>query len=165
MAAVVDTGKIAEHRTLRFNSLEELLAEVDRIVAAEQRSALRRTGNWTPGQVFGHLAAWINYGYEGFPPGSTPPWFVRVIVRMMKKSLCTKPMRRGFRMPRVVEGTYGTELLSTDEGARRLRQAIARLQRHEPPKYHSPALGPMSDDERIALNLRHAELHLGFLWP
>jgi hypothetical protein len=138
MSTVVDTGKVKEHRAIRFTSLDEVLAEVDRIVAAEQAGILRRTGNWTAGQTFGHLAAWINYGYEGFPPGSMPPWFVRVIARMMKKSFCTKPMRRGFKMPRVAEGTYGTEPLSTEEGARRLRQALARLQRHEPPVHHSP---------------------------
>ena len=74
-------------------------------------------------------------------------------------------MKPGMRIPRAEHGTFGVEELTTDEGADRLRQAIARLQRRDQPKFHSPGLGPMSDDDRISLNLRHAELHLGFLWP
>lgn len=165
MGAVVDTGNIAEHRELRFSSLDDLLAELDRVVAAEKTGTLRRTGNWTTGQTFGHLAAWIDYAYDGYPPGSTPPWFVRVIVRMMKKSFIRKPMQRGFKIPRAPGGTYAAEPVSTEEGARRLRQALERLQRREPTRFDSPVFGPMTDDERIALNLRHAELHLGYLWP
>ncbi len=85
---------------------------------------------------------------------------------MLKKSILTKPMRAGMKLgPRTPGGTFGTEVLSTEEGASRLRTSLARVQRGEPPKYHSPAFGPMPEEERIALNLRHAELHLGFLHP
>ena len=49
------------------------------------------------------------------------------------------------------------------EGAARLRKAVARLQAGEPARYDSPAFGPMNHEERIQLNLRHAELHLSFL--
>ncbi len=162
--AVVNT-RTAEHRTLHFDSIDDLLAEVDRIVAADRAGSLRRTGNWTTGQIFAHIAAWANYPYEGYPPGATPPWFVRIIARMMRKRFVTRPMSRGFRIPRAEHGTFGVEdaSISTEEGARRLRDAMARLQRREAAIHHSPALGPMSEDDRIALNLRHAELHLGFL--
>lgn len=160
----VDTSKTVEHRALHFNSIDEVLAEIDRIIAAEKAGTLRRTGNWTTGQVFGHLASWINYAYEGYP-GKGPPWFVRIMARMMKKSFLYKPSRRGFRMPGAAEGTFGTEVMSTDEGARRLRQALTRLKNREPVRFHSPAFGRMTDDERIAGHLRHAELHLGFLQP
>jgi hypothetical protein len=44
-----------------------------------------------------------------------------------------------------------------------LRRGIERLRGDQPPEYHSPAFGEMSLDDRIELNLRHAELHLGFL--
>jgi len=163
----VNTAKVADHRTLRFETIDDLLAEIDRIVEAERAGprGLRRTGNWSTGQIFGHLASWINYAYEGFPAGATPPRFVKVIVRLTKKRWLTKPMPRGFKIPRVAEGTFGTEEMTTEEGARRLREALERLKRREPAKFHSPAFGPATDDERIAGNLRHAELHLGFLHP
>ena len=49
------------------------------------------------------------------------------------------------------------------EGAEQLRKAMLRLQSNELARYDSPAFGVMSHAERIELNLRHAELHLGFL--
>lgn len=152
-------------RTLRFNSVDELLREMDRIIAAENAGTLRRTGNWTTGQIFGHLASWINYGYEGFPSGAHPPFFVRWIAKLLKNKIIHNGMRPGMRIPRTKDGTLGTEVFSTEEGALRLRSALLRLKNREPVKFHSPALGPLTDDERIALQLRHAELHLSFLHP
>lgn len=162
--ADVDPRK-AERRTLHFGSLDQMLAEVDCIVAAERAGSLRRTGNWTTGQTFGHIAAWIEYAYVGYPPEMRVPWIVRVVARLMKRGILRRPMRGGFRLPGAAKGTFGTEEMSTDEGARRLRDATARLKRREPAAHHSPALGPLTDEERTQLNLRHAELHLGYLIP
>lgn len=159
------SSRSVERRALRFNSIDELMRELDRIIAAENTGTLRRTGNWTTGQIFGHLAAWINYGYEGFPPGAHPPFFVRWIVKFLKNKIIHGGMRPGMRIPRTKDGTFGTEVLSTDEGASRLRAALMRLKDREPVKFHSPALGPLSDDDRIAVQLRHAELHLSYLHP
>lgn len=148
-------------RVLRFDSVAQMLAEVDRIVAADSAGTLRRAGNWTAGQAFGHLAAWINYGYDGYPM-QPPPWFVRVILKAKLKSMLRDGMPVGVRIPRAPEGTYGTEVLATTEGVSRLRAAVDRMQR-EAPRFHSPAFGKLSDQDRLALVLRHAELHLGFL--
>jgi hypothetical protein len=161
---MIDTGKVADRRGLRFNSIDDLLADVDRIVAAERAGRLRQAGNWTAGQTMGHLAAWINYAYDGFPM-DRPPWFVRFILGFLKKKYLRDGMPAGVRIPKAENGTYGTEPLSTAEGADRLRKALARLKSGETARYDSPAWGRMPDEERIALNLRHAELHLSFLHP
>jgi hypothetical protein len=159
----IETSK-AERRKLRFNNIDELLAEVERIVGSERSGQLRRTGNWTVGQIFGHLATWISYGYEGYP-FRPPPWFIRWILRLKVKKYLREGMPAGVRIPGVAAGTFGIEPLTTDEGADFLRRALARLKKGEPCKYDSPAFGPMRHPDRIALNLRHAELHLGFLHP
>jgi hypothetical protein len=159
---MVDTGKVEDFRKLRFVSLAELRVEIDRLVAADERGTLRRSGNWTLGQMFGHLAAWINYGYEGYP--MKVPWFIRFLVRRQFRKYVHSGLPRGFRIPKVKAGTYGTEVLSTPEGARRLRAALDRLER-EPAVYDSPALGEISEADRIQLTLRHAELHLGYAHP
>jgi hypothetical protein len=159
----MDTSKVQDRRRLGFSTIDDLLADVERIVAAEKAGRLRRTGSWTAGQAMGHLATWINYAYEGYP--FKVPWFIKVFIRMKKGKYLREGMPAGVRIPGVEGGTYGTEVLSTDEGAARLRQALARLQRGEPAKYESPAWGKMSAEERVALNLRHAELHLSFLHP
>jgi hypothetical protein len=160
---MVDTGKVKDRRKLHYQSIDELLADVDRIVAADKSGTLRRTGNWTAGQAFGHLASWINYSYEGYPMKT--PWFIRVILRFMKKKYLRNGMPAGVRIPGAAEGTYATQAMSTDQGAQQLRQALHRLKKGELSKFDSPAFGPMPLEERIALNLRHAELHLSFQHP
>jgi hypothetical protein len=101
----------SEHRAIRFESIDDLLAEIDRIVAADRAGTLRQTGNWTPGTILGHVAAWINYAWEGYPPGSHPPWFIRAVARLMRNRLLTKPMMRGMRIPKTPGniGTFGVE--------------------------------------------------------
>ena len=133
---------------------------MQRIIEADKAGTLQCTGNWTAGQAFGHLAAWIDYNYVGYP--FTVPAPIRFVARLMKRRLLTRPMRPGIRLPRTEGGTYAIEPLSTDEGARQLHEALNRLDRREPPGHDSPALGTLTADELIELNLRHAELHLVF---
>lgn len=154
--------RTAKRRSLRFNSLDDLLAEMGRLIQAESEGHLTYSGNWTLGQIFGHLAAWMSYPYDGFPMGKAP-WFVRLIVGPQKQRFLTRGLPAGVRMPGVREGTYGVESLSTAEGAARLREAVERLLTGRPPVHPSPVFGPMSHDETLQANLRHAELHLSFV--
>lgn len=164
MPQSIDTAHVTERRKLRFSSIAELDAEIERIVAADATGRLRTTGNWTAGQTLGHLASWINYGWEGYP-FPNPPWFVRFFLKLMRKKYLRDGMPAGVKIPNADGGTYGTEKLTTAEGGDRLRRALRRLQSGDAPPHHSPAFGPMSLEDRVALNLRHAELHLGFLHP
>jgi hypothetical protein len=161
MTAPMNTANVPR-RNLRFAAIDDVLAEIDRIVAADQGGTLKTVGNWTPGQIMGHVAAWIDYGYEGYPM-RPPPWFVRFILRRMAKKFLRHGMPAGKRIPGVEKGTFGIEPLATAEGADRLRRAFRRLASGEPARYDSPAFGPMSAEDRIQFNLRHAELHLSFL--
>lgn len=161
---MITTKHVKDRRALRFNSIEKLRADIDRILAADKAGKLRCTGNWTAGQAMGHIAAWINYSYDGYPMGP-PPWIVRLILGFLKKKYLRQGMPAGVEIPKVKGGTFATEPLSTGEGAARLRKALARLASNEPAKFPSPAWGEMPAEERIALNLRHAELHLSFIHP
>jgi Protein of unknown function (DUF1569) len=158
----VNTSKLKEHRKLRFASIDEALQEVDRIVQAHQAGRLRVLGNWTVGQILAHLAAWIEYGYDGYPVKS-PPWFVRVVLKRMVRRFLKKGMPMGVRIPGVPDGTVGQEDQPIEFAAQRLKNAFLRLKNGEPCAFDSPAFGSMSHQDRILLNLRHAELHLGFM--
>ena len=84
-AGVVDTAKVAGRRTLRFESIDQMTAEVDRLVEAERAGRLRRVGNWTLGQTLGHLATWTEYAYTGAP--LKPPFFIRWITALPQASV------------------------------------------------------------------------------
>ncbi len=162
MASSVNTAQVQGRRKLRFNSIDELVRDIDCILAADQAGTLRQLGNWTPGQILGHVAAWINYSYDGYPLGP-PPWFIRIILRMRVKKYMRDGLPAGVRIPKTEHGTFGLDPFGTADGADRLRRALTRLRSDEPVKFDSPAFGPMSKEDRIVLNLRHAELHLSFL--
>lgn len=147
---------------LRFDCVEDCIAEVHRIVAANDQGKLRSSGSWTSGQIMAHVASWIVYAYDGYPMGR-PPFFVRWILRTRLPRMLANGMPRGIRIPGVKAGTYGMDEMQTSNAANRLVAALTRLEQTGDAKYDSPAFGPMSQADRIRLNLRHAELHLGYL--
>lgn len=155
----IDTGRVSQRRTLHFKTLDEALADATELVEAEEARRLARLGNWTLGQNFGHLAAWVNYSFDGVP--LKVPWFVKLIMRTMKNRTLYKPSAPGQNIPKVPGGTLGTELLSTEEGYARVSKAYARLKAGSPSIPHL-LFGPMTHDEWINQHLRHAELHLSF---
>lgn len=152
----------SDHRKLHFESLDELLRELDALDQAYAQQRLQTTGTWTPAQILSHLAAWIEYGYTGYPV-ATPPWILRVILKMMLKRYLRSGMPRGIRIPGVKEGTTGQDDAPFEAASQRLRTACLRLMNGEPCPHDSPAFGAMSHEDRIRLNLRHAELHLGYI--
>lgn len=162
MSDPIDTAKV-QRRSLAFNSIDDVLREIDRIIAAEQQGTLRTTGNWSAGQILNHLASWIDYGYDGFPAKANPPWFVRFILRMQKNRYIRKGAPAGVKIPGIPGGTFGIEPMSTHEGAAKLKKSLTRLKNREPVKYPSPAFGAMTHEEREQFQCRHAELHMGFL--
>jgi hypothetical protein len=161
-AGLVDTAKVGGRRTLRFDSIDQALAEADRLVEAERAGRLRRLGNWTLGQTLGHLACWVEFGFNGVP--LKPPFFIRWIMRFRKRKFLTEPMQAGVKIPGVEGGTLATAAMPLDEAVGRWRRAMERL-KVECPSLPNVIFGPLTHDEWIALNLRHAELHLSFFVP
>ena len=150
------------YRKLRFNSIADVNSELDQIAELDKTGRLRTSGNWTAGQIMAHLAAWIEYGYEGYPIKS-PPLFIRWFLRLRLPKMLESGMPRGVKIPGIPGGTIGADDIPTDQGIARLKRAFQRLETGEQAKHDSPAFGKMSHDDRIRLNLRHAELHLGYL--
>jgi Protein of unknown function (DUF1569) len=161
-ARPVDTGNVPERRTLRFESIDEVLAEVDRLVGAERAGRLRKLGNWTLGQTLGHLARWAEYSYTGIP--MKVPFFIKWIIKRQKRKFLYEPMRAGVRIPRVPGGSLAIDPMPLDEGLERMRRVMERLKVEAPTMPHA-LFGPLTHEEWIASQLRHAELHLGFLVP
>ena len=69
-----------ERRDLRFQNLDEVLAEVERLASGE----VRTTGNHTFGQILNHLALGhdVAAGRAQAPP---PPFFMRLMMPLMKR--------------------------------------------------------------------------------
>ena len=150
-----------KRRELRFDSIDAALADAERLAAAEREGRLASCGNWTLGQALGHLATWANFAFDGYPDSLHPPLPVRVIAKLLRRKIIYGRMMPGMRIGKLPGGTVGLEVLSTDEGLSRYRAAMQRL-RATPPTIVNPVFGPLTHDQWIQLNLRHAELHLSF---
>ncbi len=147
------------HRTLRFHSLDDLTAELDRLEAAHHATGVTASGNYSPGQNFHHLARWIRI-YETPEKLPTPPIHFRIVGRFMKGRILTKGFPKGLQGP---DGKPQPEPeTSFDAGLAELRDAVALL-RDRDLSHKNPFFGRMSREDCVQLHLRHAEHHLGFL--
>lgn len=162
--APIDTSKVTDRRELHFADLADIMRDAQACAAAERNGTLRLTGNWTLGQILGHLAFWMNAPYEGYPGLRKPPWIIKIILKFMKGKFIRGPMPKGVKIPKVEGGTLGRDVIPTDEAMRRLEAGIERL-RKGPPTIPNIVLGPLTHHEWIKLNLRHSELHLGYAHP
>jgi hypothetical protein len=154
----------SQRRQLQFESVNDAVAEAERLATAEREGRLTQVGNWTLGQILGHLATWANFAFDGYPPEVHAPFFVRWIVRMFRGQILRKGMMAGVRIGKVPGGTLGTEVVDVTEGLERFRAAMKRLAAAAPTA-KNPVFGTMTHEQWIALNLRHAELHFSFLVP
>ena len=160
--ASIDTARVTNRRTLRFQMTSEAVAEAGRLASAERTSTLTPLGNWTLGQALGHLAAWAQYSYTGAP--LRPPLPIRLMLRLQKNKFLTRPMPAGVRIPRVPGGTLATDPMQLDDGLAKFCAAMDRLKSEAPAK-PNVIFGPLTHEQWIQLNLRHAELHLSFFRP
>jgi hypothetical protein len=154
----VNTKTVAGRRALRFESCNDLLAEVERLGTVQ----VRLLGNWSLGQIFAHLARVMVCSIEGFPFKANP--FVRFIAKVFfKKKFLTKPLPAGFQAPASAGALMPGET-STEAGLAEMRSAIARCQQ-ETERVKHPFLGELTLAEWEMFYLRHAEMHLSFVLP
>jgi hypothetical protein len=136
--------KRAERREIELRSMNELRAELDRLEAAHHAGTLRWTGNWTPGQVFRHLAIFMRFAIDGFPATMRPPaplkWMA--LLAFKKKAVTGQPPPPGFRFFKGAEGLDPGPDVSFEDGLAELREVVGRLDGGDRFTHPSPLCGP-----------------------
>lgn len=156
----VSTALLADgRRQLRFNNLEEILADAETLATGSPRTL----GKWTFAQILEHISQAMTCSLDGFDMQA--PWFARVFIApLVKNSFLTKTMKPGFRLPESAQRLLPASDVSLDAALENLRQVIARYQTEQATQPH-PFLGRLTPQENILLHLRHSELHLSFVVP
>jgi hypothetical protein len=152
----IDTRKVTARRQVHYNSLDEILADAERM----SRDDVRALGNWSAGQIFSHLASGMRISLDG--SSLVVPWYFRLMGRLMKKRILQGPMSPGFQLPAAAAREFVPGPKSTAEGLAELREVISRLQR-DPQRVPSPFLGPLTREEWDQMHCTHAALHMSFL--
>jgi hypothetical protein len=154
----IDTKKVKDRRALKYASLQEVLADAERL----SRGNIKALGNWSAGQIYRHLAITMNNSIDGFD--NKAPWYLRAMARLFKKKLLCGPMPPGYQLPPDARASLVPGPTSTEEGLAALRAAIARQDR-EPNRAPNPVFGPLTKDEWNQVHLMHSALHMSFLVP
>ena len=152
----VNTAKVEGRRKLNYGSYEELLADAQRMSAG----AVKTLGNWSPGQIFKHLAIIYNGSIDGLPVRF--PWHFRMLVKLFKNKLLSMDMPPGYQMRPGNAKITQPGPTSAEEGLAALRVAIERLQ-NESHRAKHPLMGNLTREEWDKIHLKHASLHMSFL--
>ncbi len=152
----VQTAKVEGRRKLDYKSLEEVVADAERLSAGP----VTTLGNWSPGQIYRHLATAYNGSIDGFK--TTFPWFMRFMAGLFKKKLLAGAMPPGIKLPPAFAKEVLPEPTSTEDGLAQLRAAVARLAR-DPHRAKHPVFGDLTKEEWNQIHLNHAKLHMSFL--
>ncbi|MFO0804845.1 MAG: DUF1569 domain-containing protein [Gemmataceae bacterium] len=151
-------------RTLRFATLDDAVADAEELLA----KGYDKAGQWSLGQVCGHLANWLSYPMDGFPKAPPPIrlmlWLARHSIGpgKLKQYLATGDMGAGKpTMPQSVPAPDADDR----EGVAKYRAMVDRAIRFAGTPLPSPLFGPMDRDTWVKLNCVHAAHHLAYLTP
>jgi hypothetical protein len=161
----VDTRRVAHRRAVHFQTMDDLVAEVERLVAAGKAGKVQPLGNWSPAQVLWHIGKLIECSFDGFPfrYRRGPRWTMRLLRLVSWRLLIALAFRPGFTNPPEAALLEPEPSLSLESAAVYLRAQIARIHNGEQMTQACSVDGPYSDEQWIYIHLRHAELHLSFL--
>src|ERR1043166_540888 len=160
MTTAIKTAKVTGRRELHFSSLDDILADVERLAGAKE---IRTLGNWSADQVFRHVATVMNKSIDGFT--HLPPWYIRLLVRLFFRGrFLRKAMPAGINLPAAAQAELVQPATNLEAGLQTTRAAISRL-KGDPSRKPSPVLGELTVDEWTSLHCRHSELHFSFLVP
>ena len=150
---MINTKQVTGRREIRYESLDDLVADAERLASPNARML----GNWTPGQIYQHLADTMNSSIDGFSGMFSAPvrW---VLSLLMKRRFLYKGLPAGFKAP----ANFVPDTTSVEDGLSALRKAVSRLNEGTTRALH-PGFGTLTLDEWTQFHLRHAELHMSFL--
>lgn len=154
----VDTTKVEGRRTLNFNSLDEILADIEKLNQGKRRTI----GNWSDGQILKHLTVPMVWCLDGAKLKAA--WYIRLMGWMIKNRFLRNPMPAGFKLSKDFAEHLEAPPTSWEDGLQAIRSTIARM-KAESQRHPSPFLGELTREQWDQLHCRHSELHLSFIVP
>lgn len=147
-----------ERRELSFGSLDEAVAEAERLAQGE----VRTTGKHSFGQILEHLARTHDMA-TGKVVGPRPPWFMRLMMPLMKGMILNGPVKPGFKLPKDAEAFFWPEgEVDVQQALSHLKESVENYKTNGPLAVH-PVFGKVSREQNDRLNQSHCAMHLSFV--
>lgn len=147
----------ATRRSLSFASVDQVMQEVDRLLAGHTT-----VGNWSLGQICSHLERAVDGSVTGF--AERAPWPLRKTIGpwLLKRILRTGSFPKLIKLPKRYEPRPGSDARTEAEA---LRAALARYVAHPGPFAWHPLADVNSREMWDQLHCIHCAHHLGFALP
>jgi len=149
----------ATRRNLRFSSLDDILADAQALFDA----GIQTHGNWTAGQIIGHIALAMHGSVHGFP--FTAPLPLRIIGRVVRNFPLNKGLPSGIKIPnKAFKAAVPPQDQPLEDALKKLTVAVKNAKEQQMNIRH-PVFGKLSQAQWVQFHCRHAELHFSFLAP
>ena len=148
---------MSARRTLAFNSLDQVMPDVDRLMAG-----YTKVGNWNLGQACNHMAKGVVTAIEG--ADFKAPWLLRMTLApiFLRQILKSGKMREQIKVP---ESLFPKPGLDDRAAAAALRAALQLYSAHRGPLADHPFFGRLTREQMDRLHCIHCAHHLSFLLP
>ena len=148
---------MSARRTLAFNSLDQVMPDVDRLMAG-----YTKVGNWSLGQACNHLTKGVVAAIDG--ADFKAPWLLRMTLApiFLRQILKSGKMREQIKVPKSLLPKPG---LDDRAEAEALRAALQLYAAHTGPLADHPFFGRLTREQMDRLQYIHCAHHLSFLLP
>ncbi|MEW4452373.1 DUF1569 domain-containing protein [Bremerella sp. JC817] len=150
----INTKGVQGRREVHYRTPQEVLVDARQLAEAEHIETL---GNWSPGQIFDHLAKAFDMAIDGadFRAFFLLRWFATLFLKR-------KFLERGLPPGLPTNECFVPEPIDNDAGLARLEDAIGRYLQ-DPRRGLHPIFGKLTPEEWTQFQLRHCEMHMSFL--
>ncbi len=143
-------------RTLRFESVDEVIPEVERLLAGHTT-----VGNWSLARICQHLAGAIRLAVD-MPATTRHDPSLQIGAERVAEIFATGMLPEGFPLPTALATS---EPLGEHEAADRLREAIDYYKASPGPVAAHRFFGPLTKEQWDHLQRIHCAHHLSFAIP
>lgn len=143
-------------RTLRFETLDAILPEVERLMAGH-----RTIGRWSLGQICDHLASATLRAVDA-PADTRHDPSLLLPAERTAEIFATERLPEGLPLPAAMAEP---EPVAPEEGASRLRSALEHYREKGGPVAPHRIFGPLSKERWDRLVCMHCAHHLSFAIP
>ena len=148
-----------ERREVIYANIDELTADIEQLAAGE----VNTSGNHSFAEIVRHLAT-TNEMLNGQVTPPKLPWFMRLAMPFMRKSILNDPVKPGFKLPtnQMESFFWPQEPIDVPQAVTRFKASADQYKAQGPPSVH-PIFGPAEPETIDAMMLSHAAMHMSFV--